>query len=60
MDDLRIEIYRTLSTYTDEEIISQMRKTPAMETQLALCEKFEIIREGNKASVYMLTNTGKK
>jgi len=57
MDDIKIEIYRTLETYTDEQIIDQMKKTQAMEMQLALCDKFEIVREDGHASVYMLGMT---
>ena len=36
------QMYKTLATYTDEQVIEQMKKTPATHDQLALTSRFEI------------------
>lgn len=37
------QMYKTLSTYSDEQVIDQMKKSPAHADQLAATPKFEII-----------------
>lgn len=36
------QMYKTLASYTDDEVIDQMKKSPTHADQLSLTEKFEI------------------
>ena len=52
------QMYKTLATYTDDEVIDQMKKTEAMRKQLAYTPKFQILisDDGIYKEVYAITS----
>lgn len=56
----KICVYKTSAVFTDEVILEQMKAEPHMKSQLAIMDKFEIIRNNGFASVNFLIEDKKK